>query len=132
MPSHRQKGAYFEQLACQFLTAQNLSIIATNYHLPKVGEIDIIALHKPDQNNAITRPTLVFVEVKARTDSQFAKSYETITPAKQQKIIKTAEHFLQQYENYANLDCRFDVIAYQMDKRGNAVAEWIQGAFWVV
>ena len=129
--TNHQKGADFEQLACQFLTAQDLTIITTNYRLPKVGEIDIIALHQTAQKNAKPRQTLVFVEVKARTDGQFAKAHETITPAKQQKIIKTAEHFLQQYKNYANLDCRFDVIAYQIDKRGNTVAEWLQGAFWV-
>lgn len=127
----RQRGADFEQLACQFLTAQNLTIIATNYTAPRLGEIDIIALHQVPQKNGTIRPTLVFVEVKARKHSQFATAIETVTAQKQRKIIKTAEHFLQHYPSYVNLDCRFDVVAFQGDERRGIYPDWQQGAFWV-
>lgn len=131
MPNARQKGAQFEQLACQFLTAQNLTIITTNYNVPKVGEIDIIAVHECLRITGERVKTLIFVEVKARKKSQFAKACETITPAKQQKLIKTATHFLQMNENYADFDCRFDVLAYEIDERQNFSIDWIQSAFWV-
>lgn len=132
MTTARQKGADFEQLACQFLTAQGLTVIATNYTVPKIGEIDLIATHDVVQKNAKIRPTLVFVEVKARAMSQFAQAVETVTPAKQRKLIKTAEHFLQMNENYSDFDCRFDVVAFQIDEWHRMSVDWRQGAFWVV
>ncbi|MDO4897496.1 MAG: YraN family protein [Moraxella sp.] len=131
MTTARQKGADFEQLACQFLTTQGLAVIATNYAVPKIGEIDIIATHDVAQKSTKTHPTLVFVEVKVRTMSQFAQAVETVTLAKQRKLIKTAEHFLQTNENYADFDCRFDVVAFQMDEWHRMSVDWRQGAFWV-
>lgn len=131
MPTARQIGTHFENLACQFLTAQNLTIITRNYNVAKVGEIDIIAVHQVIQKNGTIRPTLVFVEVKARKNSQFAKACETITAKKQQNLIKTAEHFLQMNEVYANFDFRFDVVAFQVDERQRIYTDWQQGAFWV-
>lgn len=125
----RKLGAEFEERACQFLTAQNLTIIATNYTAHGLGEIDIIALQDIVQKNGTIRQTLVFVEVKMRKQSQFAQAIESITPKKQRRIINTALHFLQNHACYADLDCRFDVIAFEMDEWQIVSYEWIQGAF---
>lgn len=114
-------GRYFEGQACEYLTQQGLSIIATNYTAPLLGEIDIIA--KDDE-------VLVFVEVKARKRSQFGSSIETITPSKQRKIIRTAEHFLQQNNQYNNLDCRFDVVGFDTFEKTTQIT-WIKHAFLV-
>lgn len=131
MTTARKRGADFEQHACQFLTAQNLTIIATNYTAHHIGEIDIIALQQVAQKDGSYQQTLVFVEVKARKQSQFAKAIETITPKKQKRIINTAWHFLQNHEIYESLACRFDVVAFEIDERQTIGVDWVQGAFWV-
>ncbi|WP_084349642.1 YraN family protein [Moraxella oblonga] len=114
-------GRYFEEQAGEYLSKQGLTLIATNYTAPLLGEIDIIA--KDDK-------TLVFVEVKARKRSQFGSSIETITPSKQRKIIRTAEYFLQQNNQYHHLDCRFDVIGFDIFEKTVEI-HWIQHAFLV-
>lgn len=127
----KQTGDHFERQACQFLTEQGLAIIATNFTLPKVGEIDIIATHTQTDRRGNDRTTLIFIEVKARTSSRFAHAKDAITPTKQRRIITTAEHFLQQNEQFVTADCRFDVVTFEGDERGVWVAEWLQGAFLV-
>lgn len=114
-------GRLFEQQASDFLVAQGLNILAANYTVPKVGEIDIVA---------IDGGTLVFVEVKARKSSSFATATESVTFAKQQKIIRTAEHFLMIHDEFAHHDCRFDVIAFDIHRQSSH-CQWIQGAFLV-
>lgn len=131
MTTARKRGADFEHRACQFLTAQNLTIIATNYTAHQIGEIDIIALEQVAQKDGTHRPTLVFVEVRARKKSQYANALESITPKKQLKIIQTATHFLQNHELYQDLDCRFDVVGFEIDERQTIGVDWMQGAFWV-
>lgn len=117
----KQTGRQFEGQACEYLGGQGLTIIATNYIAPLLGEIDLIAKDGK---------TLVFVEVKARKRSQFGLAIETITPSKQRKIIRTAHHFLQQYPEYADLDCRFDVIGFDIFEKTTQIT-WIKHAFLV-
>lgn len=64
------------------------------------GEIDIIA---KDSN------TLVIIEVKYRKSAKFGRGYEAVNYAKQQKIIKTAQHYIN--ENNIKMPVRFDVIS---------------------
>lgn len=131
MPTARQIGAHFEQLACQFLTAQGLWLVATNYSVVNVGEIDIIATHPQTDRRGTVDNVLVFVEVKAYTQSQWLTAKDAVTMSKQRRIVRTAEHFLQQNEQFATMSCRFDVVAFEVDERGNWGAEWLQGAFLV-
>ena len=68
---------------------------------------------------------LVFVEVRLRSHRQFANAAESVTPAKQRKIIKTAQLYLQQHQLTDKINCRFDVIAFG----DNTDPEWIKDAF---
>ena len=68
--------------------------------------------------------TLVFVEVKYRKRTTFAKAEEMLTYRKQQKLINAANIFLQQNPEYENHECRFDLIAINEDK-----VNWIKDAF---
>ncbi len=72
----------------------------------KGGEIDIVAKD---------RDTIVFVEVKARSSTEYGTGEEAITPQKKEKIINAAKACLQ----YKGEDqpCRFDVISILFDKR---------------
>jgi len=109
-PKQRQ-GSLFEQQACQFLQQQGLVLIAQNWQQPKVGELDLVMLETGQ-----TWSTLVFVEVRQRLRSSFGDAALSVTKAKQRKIIKTAKYFLQQHPEYAHFECRFDVIAYNIER----------------
>ena len=101
MPSKRAIGSHFEALAAAYLRARGCRFVAKNF-LARAGEIDLIVL---DQE------TIVFVEVKYRTSSDFGHPSELVTLQKQKKVIKTAQLFLQKNPKYAILDARFDVIS---------------------
>ncbi len=119
--AHLKQGEDAESAACAFLKKQGLKLVATNFH-SRFGEIDIIML---DKN------TLVFVEVRFRRNSHFGGGLESITAAKQLKLRKTAELYLQQNSRYKN--ARFDVVS--MSKNTQTAADslytfnWIENAF---
>lgn len=115
-------GATAEHYAEQYLHQQGLITRTRNYRC-KLGEIDLIMLEKNPGGN-----TLVFVEVRLRTNKRFAPALETVDYRKQQKIIKTAQRFLQEHKLYDKIACRFDVIA--LDQTGTAPpVQWIKNAF---
>lgn len=99
----RQQGAEFEYQARLFLESQGLTFIAANQYF-KCGELDLIM---QDQH------TLVFVEVRQRSSSQFGNAIESIDYRKQQKWIQAANLWLANYErSLEDTDCRFDLIAF--------------------
>lgn len=122
----KQIGDKYEQLAREFLLAKGCEIITTNYTAPKVGEIDIIARLDKTLPNGRVYPTLLCVEVRARRHKNFASAVETVTKAKQKRLIATMSHFLQTFEIYQDFDVRFDVLAFCV---GETVPEWLTGAF---
>ncbi|WP_199508467.1 MULTISPECIES: YraN family protein [unclassified Psychrobacter] len=139
-PKQRQ-GHAFERHARIFLETKGLICLADNWQRTNAGEIDLIML---EQGRAWD--IVVFVEVRQRRASQFGDALASVTRAKQRKIIKTARYFLQQYPQYAECECRFDVIGYDSTptqaqrKTTNSIDDanepstsvpplWVQGAF---
>ncbi|MFC3113950.1 YraN family protein [Cellvibrio fontiphilus] len=121
-------GSAAESQAETFLNQQGLVTRLRNYRC-KLGEIDLIMLDKTPHSNP-SENTLVFVEVRLRTNKRFAPALETVDYRKQQKIIKTAMRFLQEQKLYDKVRCRFDVIA--LDQTGTAPAiQWVKNAFGV-
>lgn len=116
-------GVYHEQKAAEFLSMQGLTVIATNFAVAYVGEIDIVA-----KQEGADGQILVFVEVKTRQTAKFGSAAESITPAKQRKIIQTAVHFLSQHPKFADCGCRFDVIAFDGVGENQAIT-WLKDAF---
>ncbi len=112
------QGNYFEQLACEFLQQQGLQLIAKNWQQPKVGELDLVMVEI-----GVAWSTLVFVEVRQRQRSSFGDAALSVTASKQGKIIKAAKYFLQQHPEYADYECRFDVIAYNVNKTDSNKAD---------
>ena len=94
---NKLKGDFGEDKATKFLKEQKYKIIKRNYK-NKLGEIDIIAKQGG---------TVVFVEVKTRTDESFGFAAEAVDLKKQRKIKSVATLYTQKY-NVA--DVRFDVI----------------------
>ncbi|MGB9701729.1 MAG: YraN family protein [Candidatus Kapaibacteriota bacterium] len=99
--SNFQTGKDGEAQAVEYLENIGYSIIKQNFHFGQTGEIDIIAKDGD---------TLVFVEVKARNSDKYGSPLQSITPAKQKKIVNVAKGYLM-INNIINTEIRFDVIA---------------------
>ncbi len=110
------KGKTAEDTACAYLIKQGLSQVARNYFC-RMGEIDLI------MRDGVC---LVFVEVRARTSRAFGGASASVTFKKQQKIIKTALHFLMKNKLKDKYPMRFDVIS--MDGTLPEI-NWIKNAF---
>ena len=91
-------GAWGESIAAEYLRKKHYRLLASGYR-SRFGEIDLIVCD---------RRFLVFVEVKLRKTSQFAKAMEYVDRRKQDRIRTTAEVYLSQ--NPTALQPRFDVI----------------------
>ena len=95
-----RKGMRFEKQARDYLCAQGLRLLRSNYHC-RFGEIDLIMQDK-DQ--------LCFIEVRYRADSGFGGPAESVDWAKCRKLVLTADHFLSRHPDYQDWHCRFDVV----------------------
>ena len=116
-------GLAAEKLAAIFLANHGLKLLAQNYHC-RFGEIDLIMQDAK---------TLVFVEVKLRSSNQFGGAAASITSKKQQKLILTAQHYLQTHSQKMHEPaCRFDAILMQgthLKPTDLQHIEWIRNAF---
>jgi len=92
-------GKIGEDLAAKYLAGKDYYILARNYH-SRFGEIDIIASDGS---------TIVFVEVKTRTQNQFGTPLEAITKNKISKMVKTSQFYLSSRNLFSN-SYRFDAI----------------------
>ena len=80
----------------------------------------------------LDKKILVFVEVRYRKNSNFGGGLESITTAKQLKLRRTAELYLQKNQRYKN--ARFDVVSMSKnnqtsDSKQKYTFEWITNAF---
>ena len=85
MNSKLELGRRGEQIASRFLVSKGYKIIDKNYHA-REGEIDIIASYFN---------MLVFVEVKTRSSNQFGTGEESVSDQKLDKLVMTAQKYLQ-------------------------------------
>lgn len=104
-------GQAAEDAALDYLQQRGLELVQRNFRC-KGGEIDLI-LQQQD--------TLVFVEVRKRTDARYGGAAASVTARKQARLILAAQLYLQRYRTPPA--CRFDVIAFD----GNMV-NWIRNA----
>jgi len=112
-----QKGKHHEDRALAFLQNQGLMLKARNFY-SRHGEIDLI-MHE--------RKILVFIEVRYRKSSRFGSALESVTLQKQQKIMKTAEYYLQNFDIGDKIGTRFDVVAIT-----SCQFSWVKNAFGAV
>lgn len=116
----RSLGTDFETLAARWVQQKGMRVLVRNF-AGKTGEIDLIARD---------REYLVFLEVRARSNPAFNSAAGSVDRRKQQRILRTAQLFLQRHPELASLPCRFDVIAFQPPQSGNSLEiRWIPGAF---
>lgn len=111
------QGHKAEQLAADYLQQHGLTLLQSNYRT-KAGEIDLVMRGEG---------VLVFVEVRHRNRSDWAHAAESVTFAKQQKVIKAAKMYCLQ-RRY-NGRCRFDVVAID-GPLAEAEIKWFEHAFY--
>jgi len=107
-------GGAAEAAAAAFLAGEGLSLLQSNYRC-RMGEIDLVLRQGS---------TIVFVEVRLRTNSSFGTAAESIGPRKRARLLATARHYL---AGKPEPPCRFDVIV--LDRLDPPRMEWIRDAF---
>lgn len=113
-------GARIEKSARRWLQQQGLCFIESNYRC-RQGEIDIVML---DQQQ------LVFIEVRYRKQDSFGSAAETVDWRKQQKLLKSAAHYLAHNRVHRRRVCRFDVIAVKPGEGPDGLCwQWFKAAF---
>ena len=112
----KAQGDAGEDEALAYLQAQGLRLLQRNYRTPGRGggEIDLI-MQSPDG-------TVVFVEVRKRSRSDFGGAAATIGHVKQRRIIFAARHYLLSWRQLP--PARFDVVT--LEGQG---PQWLQAAF---
>ena len=110
-------GADGERAAERFLRRQRYTIVQRNYRC-RAGEVDLVALDGS---------TVVFVEVKTRTQPGFGSPLEAVDSRKQRQIQRVAQYYLSQ-NRLQERDARFDVVGVWWD--GEEVrCELVKNAF---
>lgn len=122
----KQIGDEAEQLACQFLENQGLTLVESNYRI-KGGEIDLVM--RDNQH-------LVFIEVRYRSNNSFGSGAESVDGRKQARLIKAASVYLLEKSSQTTQPARFDVMSIsaaqpssQSSSKLQPEIEWIKDAF---
>ena len=97
--ARQRLGQRGETMACDELERLGYAIVERRFRT-RFGELDVVA------ND---HGTLVFVEVKTKTDSSFSDPVESVTKRKQQRLVSMAEQYLASYR-ITDMPCRFDVV----------------------
>lgn len=105
-------GGGAEDRAARHLAEHGLRILERNYHC-RMGEIDLVAAEGA---------TLVFVEVRLRSEASHGGALESISARKRARIVAAANHYLMRLGREPA--CRFDVVAL-----GEGAPLWLRGAF---
>jgi len=99
MASHNQLGKEAEQMAVNYLVEKGYEILHCNWRYSHY-EIDIIA-----RKNDLLR----IIEVKSLKTSQLRYPEESVTKKKFKRLLKAADEFLFQNQEYRNV--QFDILS---------------------
>jgi putative endonuclease len=116
----KSRGDEAEGRALAYLQAQGLELVERNYRVargPSARGAEVDLIMRDDRDG-----TLVFVEVRLRSDADHGGAAASIGRGKQQRCIRGARHYLMQVNPWP--PCRFDVVAIDGD-----ALEWIVAAF---
>jgi len=89
------------------LTRQGHEIVTRNWRCP-AGEVDVVA--RRDE-------VWTFFEVRTRRGQEFGTPEESLTPAKQQRMIDVALTYLGEHD-LNDVDWRVGLVAVEMDRAG--------------
>lgn len=115
----RWVGRLGETLATRFLRYHGKRVLYRNFRAPKGGEVDIVCR---DGN------VLVFVEVKTRTSSEYARPGRAVDRTKQALITRGAMAWLRELE-FPDVVFRFDVVEVLLEPGKPPAFEHLESAF---
>ncbi len=102
-------GRQGEELAARELVRRGYEIVTRNWRCP-VGEVDIVT--RRDE-------VWTFFEVRTRRGRAFGTPEESLTPAKQQRMIDVANTYLAEHDlNVHEIDWRVGLVAVEMNRAG--------------
>ncbi|MDL2237272.1 YraN family protein [Christensenellaceae bacterium OttesenSCG-928-K19] len=110
-------GRRGEEFTCSYAVQAGMKVLCNNFHC-RAGEIDIIARDGE---------TIVFVEVKTRSNKSYGSAAEAVTPAKIRKIKAAALEYITQ-NNLHDSNFRFDVAEVYSGSDGMSI-NYIRSAF---
>jgi len=116
-PGRRHLGAFGERVAAAHLEAKGYRIRARNFRC-REGEIDIVA----EDGDC-----LVFVEVRTRRGDAFGTPAESVTAAKERRLLTVAKAYLQEHPDIP-ANQRIDVIAVELSRGRLLAVQHIEGA----
>jgi putative endonuclease len=111
-PARAIAGEKAEALAAEFLAARGMTIVERNFRR-RCGELDLIARDGD---------TLVFVEVRLRTRSDFGGAAASITARKRSRMTAAAGLYLARLARTP--PCRFDAVL--LDAIDTSRIEWLK------
>jgi putative endonuclease len=100
-------GRRGEELAVAELDRCGYEIVARNWRC-QVGEVDVVTLRGAAYH---------FFEVRTRRGREFGTPEESLTPAKQQRMIDVARTYLAEH-GLNDVDWRVGLVAVEMDRAG--------------
>ena len=117
--TRKELGRIAEEHAARHLESRGYRIRERNFRT-RGGEVDIIAEH---------RGALAFVEVRARTSSDFMSPLESVTTTKQRRITRAANTYISVRERRERV-MRYDVVEVFLTPEGRVRrVDVTQGAF---
>lgn len=111
-------GGRAERVALDHLERAGLRTIRRNYRTP-VGEIDLVMRD---------RDTLVVVEVRHRSRTDFGYAAETVDHRKRTRLSRAAAYFLQHHPGERERPVRFDIVALEGPLEAPGIV-WLRDAF---
>ena len=114
-PNYRELGTEEENAAAEYLRGQGIQILEHSFRTDR-GEIDLIGRDGEG--------TLIFFEVKYRSNKKFGDPAEAVTSSKQMTICRTSDYYRHIHGIGDEAKIRFDVAA--VDENG---VRWIKNAF---
>jgi len=113
-------GVRGETLAYWFLRQAGYAVVARNWLARSgAGELDLVGWEGP---------TLVFVEVKARTSEISGPPELAVSRKKRERVIRAAREYLQQLRRKP-MSCRFDVVSVSWHEEKGLQVRLIKNAF---
>jgi putative endonuclease len=117
--NNKNKGDWGEELAVEFLREKGYTILEQNWTFLKL-ELDIIAQ---------MGDTLVFVEVKTRSNEEHGDPEDSVTLKKQRFLIKAANYYIQ--EKDLHHESRFDIVTV-LKENNKVIIKHLADAFYPI
>ena len=112
-----RKGSEAENLACAYLEARGLTLLAANYRC-RYGELDLVMRDGAH---------LVVVEVRSRRSNRHGAPEASITSRKRRCLMRAAQCFIRDNPQFNGMMLRFDVVGV-LKEAGRARFRWIRNA----